>query len=154
MLYPVPQPGRRVDLLTRAARAIGLRTLRHDPSSFSTLLERTIGENDRWFMPRAAPDALSLEEMLVHGGRLEDLIDEAVSLALELYPKRRRDPVLMAIATHAERLMRRIWADPWSSGSKLIGEIGRSHPSPPQDCLRTLKRVRRSRGDKGPSTAL
>jgi hypothetical protein len=155
MLYAVANPARRADLLTRAARRVGLRTLRDDPCAFATLLERTIGENDRWFMPRAAPDALSIEEVRVHGGRLEDLVDEAVCLALEIYPKKRRDAVLLTIASHAERLMRRIWSDPWSSGAKLIAEVGRHVPAEPQDNLRSLSKLSLccSPDDKDPSAA-
>jgi hypothetical protein len=150
MLYPVPNPGRRADLLTRAARAVGLRALREDPCAFAALLERTILDHDRWFTPRGAPDALSAEEIRTHGSRLEDLIDEAVSLALDLYPRRQRDSVLLVIAVHTERLMRRIWSDPWSAGSRLIAELGRHHPPPPQDGLRKLSLVKSSPDDKDP----
>src|SRR5688572_25474748 len=145
MLYVLPNPGRRFDLLTRAARAVGYRTLREDPHRISRLLEQTIGRHDRWFAPTGAPDALSLEEVRIHGGRLEDLIDEAVMLAVELYPGKARDAVLLTIANNAERLMRRIWTDPWAAGAQLINTV---EANPIHERLRSLELVRRAFGDR------
>lgn len=153
MLYVVPNLGRRVEVLTRAARAYGLRALRDDPLEFSALLEKTILAHDRWFTPKASPDTLSNEEMRLHIGRLEDLVDEAVSLALELYTRRRRDVALLMIAQHAERLARRIWSDPWSSGAKLINELARHHPPSSQERSRTLQLLKDSPDGRDPSTA-
>lgn len=124
MLHPV-DPGRRHALLTRAARAFGLRALREDPTHFSSLLERTIGENPGYFTPPGAPEDLTTETRSIHGDRLEALIDEAVGLAIELYPSHLRDRALLAIAVHAERIMHVLRVDPWTS--KLLTSMkGRS----------------------------
>jgi hypothetical protein len=114
MLHPV-DPGRRHAVLTRAARAFGLRALREDPTRFSSLLERTIVDNPGYFAPPGAPDALTTEARSLHGDRLEALIDEAIGLATELYPSHARDHALLAIAVHAERLMHVLRVDPWTS---------------------------------------
>ena len=73
-----------------------------------------------------------------------------VSLALDLYPKKSRDVVLLAIAGHAERLMRRIWSDPFASGAKLIAELGCAQGNASQDQLRSLHVVRSSPDDTDP----
>jgi hypothetical protein len=112
---------RRPDLFRRAARAVGFARLRADPASFSALLERTIGDHEGFFVP-PSPEAMSSEARSLHGHRLEDLIDEAVGLAAELYPGRRRDAVLMAIAVQAERVMHRIRTDPWQRGASFLSE--------------------------------
>lgn len=145
MLHAVPNFGR--NLLTRAARTTGLRALREDPCLFVDLLEQTIQEHERWFTPSGAPDSLSAEEARLHSSRLEDLVDDAVSLALELYPKRRRDIVLLSIAAHTERLMRRIWSDPLASSAKLIAQMARPHGSSKRDRHRQLELLKTSPDD-------
>jgi hypothetical protein len=145
MLHAVPNIGR--SLLTSAARTVGLRALREDPCAFVDLLEQTIRDHERWFTPNGAPDTLPSEEARLYAARLEDLVDEAVSLALELYPKRRRDIVLLSIAAHTERLMRRIWSDPLASSARMIAQLARPHGSAKRDRHRQLELLKTSRDD-------
>lgn len=114
MLHPVDSE-RRPGLLTRAARAVGHAVLREDPRRFATLLERIIGDNLAYFTSTEPPETLSVETRSILGERLETLIDEAVSLAAELYHGQLRDRALLAIAQHVERVTRVIRVDPWTS---------------------------------------
>lgn len=126
MTHPA-DPERKTGLFLRAARAFGLAALREDPGRFERLLERTIGENQSYFVPSAEVDQLSQEERRIHGGRLEDLVEDAVHLASELYSERHRDTALLCIANQVERAAVRIWKEPWRFWFNCAGR-----PLPPR----------------------